>query len=102
MYPDTKTVTIEPQIEVASLRVSQATSIDEAAVPRVGRATTKAPAAAPIDQTPRYITQDEDENNNETQRQYNTRANASANQVFEVNNLSVKVAMTANEIPTNN
>ena len=33
---------------------------------------------------------------------YNTQAKASANTVFEVNDLSVEVAMMANEMPTNN
>jgi hypothetical protein len=80
--------------------VSQTTPIEKAAVPRVRSTTTKEPAAELIGQTPRYISQDKNEENNETRQRYNTRANASANRAFEVNDWSVEVAMMSNEIPT--
>ena len=103
MYPDIKTTRIEPQIEIAAPRVNQKTPKKNAVVPRVQITKTKVTAAAPRDPTPPYISQDEDkEEKIAPQPRYNTQANASANTVFEVNDLSVEVAMMATEIPTNN
>jgi len=67
-----------------------------AAVPSVPKAVPRVPTT-----TSNYITQD-DEEDSDRQQQYNTRSQCRANQVIEVSDLSIDIAMMTSEIPTNN
>jgi hypothetical protein len=51
--------------------------------------------------TSNYITQDDKEDSDQ-QQQYNTRSQCRANQVIEVSNLLINIAMMISKIPTNN
>ena len=70
--PRHQTATIEPEIEAAAPRVSKTTPKEKAEAPRVRSTTTNEPAAALSGPTLLYISQDDDEEDNEPRPRYNT------------------------------
>ena len=78
-------------MEVAAPRVIQATPMTNAAVQSVPKAVPRVPKLMS-----NYTTQVNKEDN-ERQQQYNTRSQCRANQIIEVSNLSIDIAMMASK-----
>ena len=103
MHPTPTEIVPVPRVEIPIPRVAAAIPIIMTPVPRVPTTATieqrEASASRPASSIPNFITQDDDDTQHDLrQHSYNTRAKRSLEHVVAANNLSVEIAMMADEM----